>query len=243
MNRTVCIALAAMLCICAAAKPSPREAKFLESAHLDADAKVRYFDEKGKAITFDDFSAKFSKGRAFDYDHEGSASANFHLKEPQASRPKAERDAVYALHAGDAFPLFALQTVSGTRLTNSAFKGKTTLVNFFFSTCVPCVAEIPVMNAYRRQHPEVQVLALTFDDLKTAQGFVKQRGLQWPILVEGMDLINTAGVSAFPTFALVGPDGRVRAIAPSAAIMGRDAKELSVGALSTWVAQGSAAKH
>ena len=99
------------------------------------------------------------------------------------------------------------------------------------------------MNAYRRQHPEVQVLALTFDDLKTAQGFVKQRGLQWPILVEGMDLINTAGVSAFPTFALVGPDGRVRAIAPSATIMGRDAKELSVGALSTWVAQGSAAKH
>ena len=38
----------------------------------------------------------------------------------------------------------------------------------------------------------------------------RQRKLQWPVLADGQSLASAAGVSAYPTFALVGPDGKPR---------------------------------
>ena len=73
------------------------------------------------------------------------------------------------------------------------------------------------------------------NDLATAKGFVKKRGFQWPVLADGMPVISAAGVTGFPTFALVGPDGRLRAIAHSAAIAPTKGA-LDVASLSTWVA-------
>jgi peroxiredoxin len=234
MKRALAIGLAALLCL-GAAKPDAREAKFLEGAQLNPDAKVRYFDDKGKAISFDAFMGLVSKGRGFGYEHEGRVSADFQLEPPKATQPPAVRAAgPYALHRGDDFPAFSLQTVAGARVGNKNLAGKLTLVNFFFADCVPCIAEIPTMNSYARHFPEVQVLAVTFDDMATAKKFVKQRKLQWPILVDGMGLVTTAGVSGFPTFALVGPDGKVRAIAHSAAIA-KKGSAIDVASLSTWV--------
>jgi peroxiredoxin len=235
MMRAMAVGFIALLCLGAAAKPDPREAKFLESTQLNADAKVRYFDEHGKPISFDAFMAVVGRGRGFGYEHEGRVSADFQLEPPKAKLPPAVRAAgSYGLHRGDDFPAFSLQTVAGKRVGNKNLAGKLTLVNFFFADCVPCIAEIPTMNSYARHFPEVQVLAVTFDDMATAKAFAKQRKLQWPILAGGMPLINTAGVSAFPTFALVGSDGKVRAIAHSAAIA-KKGSEIDVASLSTWV--------
>lgn len=235
MKRVLALAFVALLCCLGAAKPDAREAKFLASVQLNPDAKVRYFDDKGKPISFGAFTTIVNKGRGFGYEHEDRVSADFRLEPPKASLAPAVRAAgAYALHRGDEFPAFSLRTASGARVGNKDLAGKLTLVNFFFADCVPCIAEIPTMNSYARHFPEVQVLAMTFDDMATAQQFVKQRKLLWPILVDGMGLINTAGVSAFPTFALVGPDGKLRAIAHSAAIAGT-AKQIDVARLSTWV--------
>jgi peroxiredoxin len=241
MKRHALLLFAALLCLGAAAKPDPREAKFLESAQLNADAKVAYVDERGKPLGFDAFFAWVMKGRGFGYEHDGRVQATFRLnplKPVAATAAAAPRkpEAYKLLQAGDAFPAFALPSTKGKRVTAAALRGRLTLVNFFFADCVPCIAEIPALNAYARHYPEVQVLAVTFDELPIAKGFAKQRGLQWPILAEGQPLISAAGVTGFPTFALVGPDGRVRAIAHSAAIAPKGAK-LDVANLSTWVAR------
>ena len=240
MKRVAALGLAALLCL-GAAKADPRAAKFLESMQLEPDAKVQYHDEKGRVLAFDAFFALVMKGRSFGYDHEGRVGADFRLDpvKPSAAKKEADpakREVVAALKAGDAFPAFSLPGTKGARVTAAALRGKLTLVNFFFADCVPCIAEIPALNAYARHHPEVQVLAVTFDDLAIAKRFAKQRGLQWPIVAEAQGLIDSAGVSGFPTFALVGPDGRVRAITHSAAIPPKGAK-LDVGNLSSWVAR------
>jgi peroxiredoxin len=238
--------MACALCL-GAAKPDAREAKMLASLQLDADAKVEYFDQAGKAISFDAFFAQVMKGKSFGYEHEGRLAARIRLDPPKALVPAAPRKPPVSGHVasevsvGDAFPAFSLPSTKGGRVGNAALRGRLTLVNFFFADCVPCVAEIPALNAYARHYPEVQVLALTFDDLARAKGFVKQRGLQWPVLAEGMPLISAAGVTGFPTFALIGPDGRVRAIAPSAAIAPKG-RQLDVASLSSWVAANRKAK-
>jgi len=241
MNRFLVLLVAALLCLDAAAKPDPREAKFLDQAQLNPDAKVEYFDESGRRLGFDAFFSLVMRGRSFGYEHDGRISAKFRLDAPKPAA-KATLAPIMGGHVagevgvGGAFPAFALPSTKGGRVTAATLRGKLTLVNFFFADCVPCIAEIPALNAYARHYPEVQVLAVTFDDLATAKGFVKQRGLQWPVLAEGMPLIASAGITGFPTFVLVGPDGRVRAFAHSAAIAPKGAK-LDVASLSTWVAK------
>ena len=231
MNRVVAIALVAMLCL-GAARPDPRAAKFLASMQLEPNAKVQYHDEQGRALSFDAFFALVMKGRSFGYEHEGRVSADFRLDPVNAAPPK--QVALPALKAGDAFPAFALKTAAGVPVSNTALRGRLTLVNFFFADCVPCIAEIPALNAYARHHPEVKVLAVTFDDAAITKKFAAQRKLQWPILADGMDLVKAAGVTGFPTFILVGPDGKVRAMAPSAVVKGKQT-DLDVAALDRWV--------
>jgi peroxiredoxin len=238
MKSALALAFAALLCL-GAAKPDPREAKFLAGAQLNPDAKVRYFDEKGVAISFDKFMGIVGKGRGFGYEHNGRISADFKLEPPKASLPAAVRAAgSYGLHRGDEFPAFSLRSVAGARVSNANLRGKLTLVNFFFADCVPCIAEIPVMNAYQATHPEVQVMASTFDDMAAAKAFVAQRKLQWQVLADGQALASAAGVSAYPTFALVGPDGKVRAIAHSAAIATKGSK-IDLASLSSWVSKNA----
>ena len=241
MRRFALLLLAALLCLGAASKPDPREAKFLASMQLDPDAKVEYFDEAGRRLGFDAFFSLVMRGRSFGYEHDGRVSARVRLDpaKPAAiapKRPSADPRLSKPLAIGDAFPAFALDTTKGARVTAAALHGRLTLVNFFFADCVPCIAEIPALNAYARHHPEVQVLAVTFDEMAIAKDFERQRGLKWPILALGQPLISAAGVTGFPTFALVGPDGRVRAVAHSAAIAPNGGK-LDVASLSTWVAR------
>lgn len=47
---------------------------------------------------------------------------------------------------GSAFPDFTAQAISGRTIDSVYFKGKVTLVNFWFTTCPPCVSEIPDFN-------------------------------------------------------------------------------------------------
>ena len=231
MKHIAAVLVVALLCV-GAAKPDPRAAKFLESMQLEPDAKVQYHDEKGRALSFDAFFALVTKGRSFGYEHEGRVSADFRLDPVKTAPPKSQ--VAPALKAGEPFPAFALKTTSGLPVSTLALRGRLTLVNFFFADCVPCIAEIPALNAYTRHHPEVKVLAVTFDDAAIAKKFAAQRKLQWPILVDGMGLIQAAGVTGFPTFILVGPDGKVRAMAPSPVIAGK--RPLDVASLSLWVA-------
>ena len=235
MKPLMACVFAALLCL-GAARPDPRQANFLQSMQLAPDAKVRYFDERGRELAFDAFFALVTKGRRFHYEHEGRTEATVSL-DPVAGKaaPAPKTPAAPKLKAGDAFPAFALTTTAGKPVSGAALRGRLTLFNFFYADCIPCIAEIPALNAYARHHPEVQVLAATFDDATTAARFAKQRKLQWPILAGAQGLVDAAGVRGYPTFILVGGDGKVRAMAHSAAIAGKRG-QLDVATLSLWVA-------
>jgi peroxiredoxin len=231
-------ACAALLCIAAAA-PDSREANFLASSGLPADTKVVYLDAQGKSIGFDAFFAQAVKGNTFNFEHEGkSATARLDAAKPTAA--PAKKGPAYKIAAGDPFPLFALATTTGVRIGSTNLRGKPTLVNFFYSECAPCIAEIPAMNAYARQHPEVRVLAVTYDELATAKQFVAQRKLQWPVAAGGQGLVDAVGVKVYPTFVLLGGDGRVLAVQTSPEIAGPGkVHAVNESKLAAWVARHS----
>lgn len=116
-----------------------------------------------------------------------------------------------AIHVGQPFPDFHLPTVDDKGASAGKLAGKPTLVDFFFADCVGCIEELPALNAYAKKHPEVNFLAVTFDDAKVAKDFVRQRHFEWPVAYDGKPLITKLGVTNFPTMLLLDAHGNLLA--------------------------------
>ena len=55
------------------------------------------------------------------------------------------------LQVGDAAPNFTLTTLDGKQVSLSDFRGKPVMLNFWYTTCPGCLAEIPGMQLNRQQ--------------------------------------------------------------------------------------------
>jgi thiol-disulfide isomerase/thioredoxin len=66
---------------------------------------------------------------------------------------------------GSAAPAFAITTDSGKRITPESFGGRVLVLNFWASWCVPCVQEIPSLDAMQKRFARngVVVVAISID--------------------------------------------------------------------------------
>lgn len=108
---------------------------------------------------------------------------------------------------------FTLTTLAGEPITLSAVRGRTVLINFWATWCLPCRAEMPYLEALAARYPEqLTVLAINMrEDAATVQPFVDEVGVTFPILLhpDNETLLNY-GVSGLPLSFVVNPDGVLR---------------------------------
>ena len=99
-------------------------------------------------------------------------------------------------------------------------RGKPVLLDFFATWCQPCVAQAPALVALQAKlGARVQFLSVSLDTKDTLEripAFLKEHGMIWPVVGEGLGWdseINPAyQVSGIPAFILVGADGRIAAV-------------------------------
>jgi peroxiredoxin len=185
----------------------PALAPMFKQLNLQSVASLAYEDEDGKPLDEAAFIERF-KGKGFKM--KKTQGKNGLPEVTLVVISKAESDGKFSkLKAGEAFPEFHLVRLDGTAIDNKAFAGHYTLVSFYFAGCGPCVAEIPVLNALAQSRKDVNLLAITFDSDKETKEFVAQRGLAWPIVPNADKLTKDIGVRAFPTLALISPQGKL----------------------------------
>jgi cytochrome c biogenesis protein CcmG/thiol:disulfide interchange protein DsbE len=75
-------------------------------------------------------------------------------------------------------PDFEITDINGTHISLSKFKGKTIILNFWASWCVPCVKEYPQMiNLAKTLNGDLVIIALSVDaNLKDINEFTKRYG-------------------------------------------------------------------
>lgn len=110
---------------------------------------------------------------------------------------------------GDPLPMLALTDLHGEEHRWPREDGRFTLMNFYFSTCGPCIQEIPELNAFAGKRRDMATLAVTFDDKEETRRFIEQRKLAWDVVPDARAFIEALGVSAYPTFVLVDSAGRL----------------------------------
>jgi thiol-disulfide isomerase/thioredoxin len=99
-----------------------------------------------------------------------------------------------------------------TPQTLAGLRGKVVLVEFWATSCGPCVAGIPHMNELQAKYADkgLQVLSFTDDDQRTVEAFQKKAKapIEYPIGT-GTRLADKYGVSGIPHAFLVGRDGKL----------------------------------
>ena len=67
-------------------------------------------------------------------------------------------------HKGEAAPSIAFQDAAGKTVTLASFKGKPVLLNLWATWCIPCIKEMPTLDALAgRRGAALQVLAVSQD--------------------------------------------------------------------------------
>jgi thiol-disulfide isomerase/thioredoxin len=128
---------------------------------------------------------------------------------PSAPSPSVEATAVPAEYAPD----FRLTTLTGETVALADLRGRTVLINFWATWCLPCRAEMPYLQALAERYPDqLTVLAINMrEDGAGIQPFVDELALTFPILLKPDDetLLNY-GVRGLPLTFVVAPDGELR---------------------------------
>jgi cytochrome c biogenesis protein CcmG/thiol:disulfide interchange protein DsbE len=109
--------------------------------------------------------------------------------------------------------------VTGTGFRGDSFdlqtqRGRWTVVNFFSTSCVPCIQEHPELKAWAERHvTDASIVSVTFDDSPAkVRAFFEEHGGEWPVLLEDTGSIAISyGVTAVPESYLVDPFGVVQA--------------------------------
>jgi thiol-disulfide isomerase/thioredoxin len=116
----------------------------------------------------------------------------------------------------DALPAFTLRGLDGGQVTDQDLRGSVALLDFWATWCGPCVASMPHLE---KLHQEMAPLGLRLvsvntepGDLATVRSFVKEKGLTFPVWVDGGALQSRLRVQSYPTMLLVDAGGVIRHI-------------------------------
>ena len=117
---------------------------------------------------------------------------------------------------GAAAPPVAGNTIGGEFWNLDDERGRWVLVNFFSTTCIPCVREHPELLSFARSQigdKGVKIVSIAFDDKSSSvETFFEKNGGGWPVLAKDTGRIAVDwGVIAVPESYLVSPTGFVAA--------------------------------
>lgn len=86
-----------------------------------------------------------------------------------------------------AFWRLQFKQLDESTLMMALFRGKPLLVNFWATWCPPCVEELPLLDAFYRQHlvKSWQVVGLAVDQAAPVAHFLGQHPLSFPVALAG----------------------------------------------------------
>ena len=109
-------------------------------------------------------------------------------------------------------PGVAVQNIAGITIDSSTvFKGNTTVISLWSTTCVPCRVELPQLQEFAAAHPEIDVIAVNLGDVPTSvQTYVDEIGLTMPVIIDFEGRVSTAlGITSVPSTLVLSVTGNV----------------------------------
>ena len=123
--------------------------------------------------------------------------------------------AFYVAGAGEAAPVSTFVLLDGSKKTTAELKGRVTLVNFWATSCVTCVGEMPKMVAtYDKFHPkgyDMLAVAMSYDPPSYVVNYTETRKLPFQVAIDNTGAVakQWGDVQLTPTTFVVNKRGEI----------------------------------
>ncbi len=108
------------------------------------------------------------------------------------------------------FTLLKVPTLNGDSLSLENLLGKPTLINFWFTSCAPCIAEMDALNEIKKQFGnKVNFIAITYNTKEIVNDFLKTKQFDFTHIVEAFNEIDFWKISSYPTNVFLDKNGKI----------------------------------
>ncbi|PWJ42506.1 TlpA family protein disulfide reductase [Sediminitomix flava] len=140
---------------------------------------------------------------------------------------------------GQTIPFTSLKRLDGSELKLEDLKGKPTVMNFWFTSCAPCIQEMPALNRIKNQFKDqVNFIAVTHNSSKKVREFLKKREFNFDHVVDARKFI-TKGlfIDGMPEIIFLDKDGEI--IAFKGGIHGEKAEKRMINEIQNLIDQAT----
>jgi len=117
------------------------------------------------------------------------------------------------LNPGTNAPAFKLKDFAGKERSLEEFKGKVVVLDFWGTWCPPCRMAMPAVQKVHEKYADkgVVVLGMNFESNPKAdpEKFKKDKGYTYTSLAKAETIAGSYKVSGWPTFYVIGKDGKI----------------------------------
>ena len=111
-------------------------------------------------------------------------------------------------------PDFTLPDLQGQDVSLADFRGKTVVLDFWATWCLPCIYQVPVLNEFWSAHRDagdVAVIGIAVDveGAEIVGPWIEEHGVEYQIVIGDERLARKFGAMGFPTLAIITPDGDI----------------------------------
>lgn len=173
---------------------------------------------------WDSLEQAWGKGRiAFIHNAEDDAKGVLHLtrQTDEAIRQMEEEGALQKRRFDSLMnkqaPEFSLADMHGKKWTLKELRNRVVVLNFWFTSCTPCIKEMPDLNLLVKQYQpkDVVFLALTFNKADEVNKFLQQRTFNYVQLPDSRVVNTKYLVNSYPTSMVIDKKGVIRTIIQS----------------------------
>jgi len=111
-------------------------------------------------------------------------------------------------------PQFEIKDLEGKVWSLKELQGKTVVLNFWFTSCAPCIKEIPELNKLvdEYKNKEVVFLGITFNTPEHVDAFLKKRAFNYIQLPNSDKIISKYNIFYFPTSFVIDKHGIIKGV-------------------------------
>lgn len=111
---------------------------------------------------------------------------------------------------GRHFPIEKFKKSNGRFFDADELTGKPTLINFWFTSCPPCIQEIPLLNELELSFKErINFLSITFDTEDKVNKFLKDKNIRFNHITDAKQQLKLMGIEAYPMNFIIDKFGNV----------------------------------
>ena len=118
------------------------------------------------------------------------------------------------LPEGSLAPDWSLPTLTGDTIRLADLKGKVVLLDFFYKSCAPCCAAMPVLQSLHEKYKDKGFMMIGIDPIDDPvedemADFLTKRDITYTILFAERELSNTYCIAGYPTLYFLDREGKI----------------------------------